>query len=171
MASEHARRIETLRAGFDEAHRRLTTRLRGAAADPAPAAGEGWTAAQIGAHVAAVTGQFAAVVSGEVTAMPFGPEFRERPWPEIAAGIPERLSAPAAAQPPDAITMAEALELLDAAAARMHRALDGLTAERGASHGISHRIVGGPISLYQVVEWATAHIIRHNQQAKRVLGR
>jgi hypothetical protein len=28
-----------------------------------------------------------------------------------------------------------------------------------------------PISLYQVVEWATAHIIRYNQQAKRVLGR
>jgi hypothetical protein len=28
-----------------------------------------------------------------------------------------------------------------------------------------------PISLYQVVEWATAQMIRHNQQAKRVLGR
>lgn len=67
--------------------------------------------------------------------------------------------------------MAEALERLEASAARMRRALDGLTAERGAGHGISHRIVGGPISLYQVVEWATVHIIRHNQQAKRVLGR
>ena len=52
----------------------------------------------------------------------------------------------------------------------MARALDAVTPERGAGHGISSPIVGGAINLYQVGEWATAHVIRHNKQAKQVLG-
>jgi hypothetical protein len=51
----------------------------------------------------------------------------------------------------------------------MARALDTLTPARGARTGITHQIVG-TISLYQLGEWATAHVIRHNRQAKRVLG-
>jgi hypothetical protein len=35
--------------------------------------------------------------------------------------------------------------------------------------GITHPIVG-TITLYQLGDWATAHVIRHNRQAKRVLG-
>ena len=35
--------------------------------------------------------------------------------------------------------------------------------------GITHAVVG-TISVYQLGEWATAHIARHNRQAKRVLG-
>jgi hypothetical protein len=35
--------------------------------------------------------------------------------------------------------------------------------------GITHPIVGR-ISVYQIGEWATAHVIRHNRQAKRALG-
>jgi hypothetical protein len=35
--------------------------------------------------------------------------------------------------------------------------------------GIVHRVVGA-ITVYQIGEWATSHIIRHNRQAKRVLG-
>jgi hypothetical protein len=53
----------------------------------------------------------------------------------------------------------------------MARALDVVTPERGTRHGISSPIVGGAINLYQVGEWATAHVIRHNRQAKQVLGR
>ena len=51
------------------------------------------------------------------------------------------------------------------------RALDVVTPERGATHGISSQVVGGTINLYQVGEWATAHVIRHNKQAKQTLGR
>jgi hypothetical protein len=44
-----------------------------------------------------------------------------------------------------------------------------LTVERGARMGVTHPLVGS-ISLYLVADWATGHIIRHNRQAKRVLG-
>ena len=54
---------------------------------------------------------------------------------------------------------------------KMARALDAVTPERGAGHCITSAIVGGAINLYQVGEWATAHVIRHNKQAKQVLGR
>ena len=49
------------------------------------------------------------------------------------------------------------------------REFDALTAERGAHLGVTNAIVG-TISVYQIGEWATAHIARHNRQAKRVLG-
>jgi hypothetical protein len=51
----------------------------------------------------------------------------------------------------------------------MARALASLGEERGARMGITHRTVGA-ITLYQVGEWATSHVMRHNRQAKRVLG-
>jgi hypothetical protein len=35
--------------------------------------------------------------------------------------------------------------------------------------GLTHPLVGS-ITVYQIGDWATAHIIRHNRQAKRVLG-
>lgn len=44
-----------------------------------------------------------------------------------------------------------------------------MTAERNGRMGITHPIVG-TIDLYQLAHWATAHVIRHNRQAKRVLG-
>ena len=51
----------------------------------------------------------------------------------------------------------------------MARAFDSLTPERGARMGITRAVVGS-ITVYQIGDWATAHIIRHNRQAKRVLG-
>jgi hypothetical protein len=45
-----------------------------------------------------------------------------------------------------------------------------LTPDRASRFGVTHRVVG-TITLYQVGEWATAHTIRHNAQAKRLLGR
>ena len=65
---------------------------------------------------------------------------------------------------------AEAIAELEASGVRMARAFDMLTPERGTGFGITSQIVGGTITLYQVGEWATAHVIRHNRQAKRVLG-
>ena len=64
-----------------------------------------------------------------------------------------------------------AIAALEASGMAMARALDVVTAERGASYGISSPVVGGTINLYQVGEWATAHVIRHNKQAKQTLGR
>jgi uncharacterized damage-inducible protein DinB len=168
---QHATRVEQLRESFAEANQRLVARLREAsdeAAERLPAGG--WSASQIGWHVAAVTTRFAGMISGEVpAAKPLDADFRERAWTDVAASIPDHLEAPTTAVPPSSVRREDAVSALEAAGERMTRALDGLSPDRGDRMGITHPIVGA-ISVYQVGEWATAHVIRHNRQAKRVLG-
>jgi hypothetical protein len=169
--THHSARLAQIRESFEEANARLLARLRDAsdAAAEAPAAGA-WSASQIGWHVAAVTTRFAGMISGEVpAAKPFGAEFRERAWTDVAASIPDRLEAPAVTVPPAAVRRGEAVAALEAAGECMALALGTLTPERGDRMGITHPIVGA-ISVYQIGEWATAHVIRHNRQAKRALG-
>lgn len=168
---QHTARIAQLRESFNEANQRLLARLRDAsdAAAERPAAG-GWSASQIGWHVAAVTRRFAGMISGDVPAVtPFDGEFRERAWTDVVASIPDRLEAPAAVVPPASVCRADAVLALEEAGARMGLALETLSPERGDRMGVSHPIVGA-ISVYQIGEWATAHVIRHNRQAKRALG-
>jgi hypothetical protein len=52
----------------------------------------------------------------------------------------------------------------------MGAALAQVDPDRAARYGITTPIVGGFISLYQIVEWASAHVARHNKQAKQILG-
>lgn len=169
--SGHLARVRHLRETFAEANERLVARLRRAtdeAAERVPAGG--WSAAQIGWHVAAVTNRFAGSIAGDVPGPSPLPEgFTERSWQEVLAVVPEKLRAPASATPPPIVTRADAISALEASGMRMARAFDRLTPERGGGMGITHAITG-PISVYQIGDWATAHIIRHNQQAKRVLG-
>jgi hypothetical protein len=169
--SQHLARLRHLRESFAEANERLVARLRNAPDEAVrqPADG-GWSAAQIGWHVAAVTTRFARLMSGDMeAAQPLPTDFRERKWDEIAANVPPRLTASAAVAPPAVVSKSEAIAALESSATKMARALDTLTAERGGRMGITHPIVG-TINLYQLGDWATAHVIRHNRQAKRVLG-
>jgi hypothetical protein len=171
--ARHLARLRHVRESFAEANERLVARLRRAhhvAAERGP--GEGaWSAAQIGWHVAAVTTRFANLVSGEVPGVQQLPDgFVERDWHAIAAEIPARLQAPRGSEPPPRVSRDEAVAALEAAGVRMARALDRVTPERGAHFGVTSAIVGGTINVYQLGEWATAHVIRHNRQAKRVLG-
>jgi hypothetical protein len=171
VQSQHLGRIRHLREAFVEANERLVARLRGASDEAAgrTAAGE-WSAAQIGWHVATVTTRFAGLISGDLAgAQPLPDDFRERAWPEVVASIPPRLQAPAALAPPPGVRRGDAISALEAAGMRMARALDSLTAERGARMGITSAVVGS-ITVYQIGDWVTAHVIRHNRQAKRVLG-
>ena len=169
--SEHVARVRHLRETFAEANERLVARLRRVAdqdAERAPAGG--WSAAQIGWHVAKATTRFAGLVSGDIPGpQPFAADFRPRPWDEVAAAIPGKLQASVALQPPAGVRREDAIAELEASAMRMARAFDALTPERGARFGVTHPITG-PITVYQIAEWATAHVIRHNRQAKRVLG-
>jgi hypothetical protein len=171
IQSAHLARVRHLRESFAEANERLVARLRGATDETAQHASDGgWSAAQIGWHVAVVTTRFAGLVSGDIAgAAPLPDDFRERSWPEVAATIPERIQAPAAVTPPPAIRRDDAISALEAAGQRMARAFDTLTPARGSRLGITHPLTGA-ISLYQIGDWATAHVIRHNKQAKRVLG-
>ena len=169
---EHLTRVRHLRESFAEANERLVARLRRVDDHAAEkhAAGD-WSAAQIGWHVAKVSARFAGIMSGELPgAQPLPDGFQPREWSELVAGIPAKLKAPSIAEPPSSVRRSEAISRLEASGVRMAHAFDTLTPERGAGLGITSPVVGATITLYQLGEWATAHVIRHNRQAKRVLG-
>jgi hypothetical protein len=168
----HRSRVAGIRQAFAEANERFVTRLRRAEDEAVRRVpeGKGWSAAQIGWHVAKVTTRFAGLMSGDLDgATALGAGFVERPWSEIVSTMPGRLLAPASFHPPESVTRAEAIAALEASGVRLAHALDVLTPERAAGMGINSAIVG-TINLYQMGEWATAHVIRHNKQAKGVLG-
>jgi hypothetical protein len=166
----HLSRLRHLRESFASANEHLVGRLRGTSDHDAERPhGDGWSAAQTAWHVAAVNTRFAALIAGDVpAAKPLGSEFVERPWEAVAAEIPPKLQAPSAAVPPPHVTRHDAIAALEASAVKFARALDTLTPERGATTGITHQVVG-TINLYQVGEWAAAHVQRHDLQVERAL--
>jgi hypothetical protein len=124
--------------------------------------------AQIAAHVAMVNENLASVIDGTVPgATPPAPGFQERLWAEVVRDVPARNEAPARFHPPTDVTLNEALEQFRRSAARLATAIQTLPADR-ANYCITNRVVG-TISLRQVGDFAIAHMIRHNQQMKRIL--
>ncbi|MES1211071.1 MAG: hypothetical protein ABUL63_01925, partial [Acidobacteriota bacterium] len=87
---------------------------------------------------------------------------------DIVKEMPGRIEAGKRVQPPADVRRDEALTLLAGGADKLDAALAGLDAER-ARLAITHPALGA-ITLGQFGDWATAHTIRHNAQAKRVLG-
>ena len=166
----HLSRVRHLRESFVSANEHLVGRLRAATDHAAERPdGEGWSAAQTAWHVATVSTRFAALIAGDVpAAKPLDAGFVERPWDAIAAEIPEKLQAPSAAAPPAHATRHDAIAALEAAGLKMARAFDTLTPERGARIGVTSPVVG-TINLYQVGEWAAAHVQRHDRQVERAL--
>jgi hypothetical protein len=169
MTDRHTERVTQLAAAFDEAIGRLIARVEraGERGSAAPAAG-GWSVSQIAWHVATVNDSFAAIMTDGRGVVPAASGFVERNWRDIVAGMPPKLEAPRSMRPPDVVDSKEALARLRDSAERVRAAIGGLTPERGGMC-LDSRIVG-TISVYQVAEWATAHAIRHNWQAKRALG-
>jgi hypothetical protein len=171
-AGDHLDRVRHLREEFASANEALVKRLRTSdyhVAERTPADG-GWTAAQVGWHVATVNNRFAALIAGDIpAAKPLPDDFTERPWKEISAELPEKIQAAAAAMPPPRVTRHDAVAMLEASAVKMARAFDTVTAERGAKIGVTNQLVG-TINLYQVGEWAVSHVRRHERQAARALA-
>jgi hypothetical protein len=164
----HTQRVNDLLARLDEATSRFVARLE-RAGPQGEVATTGWTAAQVGAHIALVNDNFTSVFDGCNPALrPPSDDFAERPWSEIASGIPERFEAPSRFVPPSGISIEQAAERVRTSAARLREAIAALPPERG-KYCLTNRLVG-TISVYQAGDWAIAHIIRHNQQAKRILG-
>jgi hypothetical protein len=168
----YGERTARVRAAYREARARFAARLRDAdeqAVHRVPPDG-GWSAAQIGWHVAAVDTSFAAVISGEApAAKPLPDGTIARPWVAIAAAIPDKLEAGTRVQPPADVRREDVLVSLEESARRLDAALAGLTEERAAGFAITHPVLG-TVALGAVGEWAAAHVARHNAQAKRVLG-
>ena len=172
MTETHSELIARSRQTYREAHERFVKRLREAPDDAVHGIppGGGWSAAQIGWHVAAVDGQFAALVSGSGPgAQPLAEGKAETPWPELVAGIPARIEAGRRVQPPPDAKRDAVLAMLADSFARLDAALAALDEQRGATYAVTHPAIG-TITLRQFGEWATAHTIRHNAQAKRVLS-
>jgi uncharacterized damage-inducible protein DinB len=161
-----------VREAYRHAHDRLVTRLREASdvdVHRKPADG-GWSAAQVGWHVAAVDASFAALLSGEVlAARPLPEGAHVRPWSEIVGAIPSRLEAGKRVQPPPDVRRDDVLAALAESSRKLEAALTGLSQERGDGYAITHPAFG-TVALGQIGDWATAHVIRHNAQAKRVLA-
>lgn len=170
MADAHAARIDAIVTALEEALARFRARLASAGADAAarPPEGGGWSAAQVAAHVAAVNGAFASIIDGTfAVAQPPAEGFAERAWQEIGDAMPEKLQAPSRVHPPAAVGRDDALAAIDVSGARLVAALRGVDADR-ARWTMDSPVVGR-VSLYQVGEWATAHLIRHNKQMARLL--
>ena len=168
----HNERMARVREAYRAAHDRFVTRLReanDADVHRTPADG-GWSAAQVGWHVAAVDASFAALLSGDVPAAKPVPEGTPvRTWTEIVAGIPPKLEAGKRVQPPPEVRRDDVLEALAASSRQLEAALIGLSQERGEGYAITHPELG-TVVLGQIGDWATAHVVRHNAQAKRVLA-
>jgi hypothetical protein len=168
----HAARIGDFRAAFDHASGRFLARYDSttdAEAVAVPPTGA-WTAAQIAAHVAALNRVFSAIVSGRIDrATPPPDRFIERPWTDIAAGLTGRLEAPASVTAPATVTRVEAREAFEASRALVANTFAAIDETRARYVFTNART--GTISLYQIGDWLTAHVVRHNAQLKALLGR
>lgn len=142
-------------------------RASDAAAEQVPPDG-GWSVAGIAWHVAVTNEQFAALVEGSVP-LATAPEadFTEVPFSEIAALVPDKLEAPDKFHPPEGVTRTQALARARASQVRLARALREIPESRGLW---SVKSILGQVTVYQVGDWAAAHVARHNAQAKRLIG-
>jgi hypothetical protein len=166
----HGERIARMSAAFDEAMTRFLARLEQAGERGDATPGDGWSVAQIAWHVALVNEAFAGLIAGSIPGPgPAPPGFVERDWQEIRNGLTGKLEASPRVRPPADVRLIAAIEKLERSADQLRAALRALGPERGSGFTLKSPIVG-EISLYQIGEWATAHVIRHNAQAKRVLG-
>jgi hypothetical protein len=165
--------VARLSSAWIEASGRFIARIESAgdAAAAASPAG-GWNAAQIAWHVAVVNDRFAKIIGEGQGAALAGSEFVERGWRDVVAAMPPRRQAPPWAQPPDAVDPADALRRLRDSSEKLTAAIAALTPERGAMciRADFTGSISATISVYQAAEWATAHVVLHNRQAKRALG-
>src|SRR5687768_10004342 len=166
----HDERIAATAGAFESAMARFLARIEAtpdAVAERVPADG-GWSAAGIAWHVAVTNEQFAGLVDGTVPgARPPAEGFEETPFPEILSIVPDGLEAPPNFHPPAGLTRADALARARASRDRMLQAIRAIPESRGLW---TVKSMLGLITVYQVGEWATAHVARHNAQAKRVIG-
>lgn len=110
------------------------------------------------------------MISGEVAAArPLPDGTAARTWAEIAAAIPSKLDAGKRVQPPADVRRDDVLQALDESGRALDAALAALPEDRAAAYAITHPVIG-TVALGHIGEWATAHVARHNAQAKRALA-
>ena len=168
----HAERIAELSTAFSDSMTRFMARVERVSPETLmakPPEG-GWSAGEVAWHVGAINNAFAGLIDGSVpNARPVTDGFVETPWTEIAMRVPAKLEAPARFHPPADLTADNALNMVRQSKDTMLKALAGLTEERATGFTVKSS-VGTPVNLYQVGNWAAAHVARHNAQAKKLIG-
>jgi hypothetical protein len=162
----HQERVSAQEAAFNAAMRTFEERIGSLDDQTAmrPPADGGWTPAQIAWHVGQTNELLAAVISGAVpTATPAPEGFVENP--AIFAGIPDKVQTFPQLVPPDGVTRAEGLSKLKGSTRTYQASLQGLTPERASGHCVD--LPFGKLSLYQIADFAAAHVTRHLNQLQR----
>jgi hypothetical protein len=163
-----ADRAATILARFNSAHNDLVWKLRDCAFDSAQSSrGDGWSAAQIGTHVAMTNDFVASVLTGKTPMAQPAPEgFQESFNPSV---LPSKAQAPAVLQPPPVVGIDAAIERLRASAQNVSKAIAALTPERGSQYCVSMPF--GTLSLFELADFTAAHVSRHAAQVQRTVGR
>lgn len=165
-----ADRAATILARFNSAHNDLMWKLRDSAVDSnehVPNERHGWSAAQIGWHVALTNDLIAGVLKGDSPmAQPAPPDFRESFDP---ASMPPRVKTMPALEPPQIIGLDAAVERLRTSAHHMAKAIASLTPERGTGYCVS--LPFGTLSLFELADFSAAHAARHATQLRRAVGK
>ena len=165
----HDDRIRAIRTNFDQALDRLMAHLdalddRTAAKQPA----DGWSAAQIGWHVALTNDFLSSVMGGGVPNMivPKPEGFVEQ---MATTPFPDRVKTFPALEPPVGASRAEASARLRASGEAFSRALASASPERCATTCVQMPF-GAVFSLYELGEFTGSHIERHIGQFDRTLA-
>lgn len=169
MAQSHQNRIHATVSAFLSASEGMIAameRLNDAAAVHVPPSG-GWNAAQIGCHVASANDYLAGILAGAIPRSRPAPDgFRENP--HVFSGLPATIKTFPSLEPPADATREQAVAKLRDSTARVVQAIEGLTAERAAGEVIDFPF--GVISLYQLAEFLTRHVQRHEAQLQRAMA-
>ncbi len=159
-----ADRAATILARFSAAQHVLLSRLReldpeGAEHHPSV---EGWSAAQIGAHVAMANEWTAGVLMGTTPlAEPAPAGFTEQYSSSRGSGVSWNVKA-FPLHPPDVISLDNTVERLRTSAHHLSRAIASLTADRGSGYTVTLPV--GTLSLFELAEYTVAHVGRHAAQ-------
>ncbi len=157
-------RAAAILARFNAAHTSLVHHLRelpAANAEDAPE--DRWSAAQIGWHVALTNDWIAGVLLGSTPmAQPAPAGFQESFNP---ASLPPKVKTFPTLEPPRVVGRDSALERLRASGQQLTKAIASLTPDRGAGYVVA--LPFGTLSLFELADFAGAHITRHVAQIER----
>jgi hypothetical protein len=153
---------------FTAAHTYLVSRLRELPPSLAEQAGgeDAWSAAQIASHVAMANDWTASVLLGAAPlAHPVAADFREQLDLQTVTWTTKTFPL----EPPEVVSCDHALEQLRASGHHLSRAIASLSSERGAGYAVTMPI--GTLSLFELAEYAVAHVARHSAQLGRKVAK
>jgi len=165
---EHDERMSAIRGAFASANDEMIAAIGALDAEAAAKAPEGaWNVAQIGWHVGTTTEFLAGAMSGAIAAvMVARPDGFEESLASLE--LPAKIQTFPQLEPPAEVSRETAIEKLRASAAAFAGAADTVSAERCGSECV--QLPFGTLSLYEIGEFAAAHIHRHLGQVERTLA-